>query len=36
MDLKNQYFAYFETFAKIEAIHTNRNDVIVIGGMNQG
>lgn len=36
MDMKNQYFAYYETFAKVESIIANRNNIIIIGGVNKG
>ena len=36
LDMKNQYFAYFETFAKVEAILTNRNNIVIIGGIAKG
>lgn len=31
MDTKNQYIAYFQTYAKIESILTNRNNIIIVG-----
>ncbi len=34
--MKNQYFAYFETYAKVEAVMTNRNNIIVVGGIARG
>lgn len=36
MDMKNQYFAYFETFAKVEAVLTNRNNIVLVGGVQRG
>lgn len=34
--MKNQYFAFFETYAKVEAILTNRNNIVIIGGISRG
>lgn len=36
MDTKNNYFAYFDTFAKVQGIMVNRNDVVIVGGINAG
>jgi hypothetical protein len=36
MDMKNQYFAYFETFAKVEAILTSMNKIVIVGGIQKG
>ena len=36
MDTKNQYIAYFDTFARLDNITTNRSNVIFMGGMQKG
>lgn len=36
MDTKNQYIAYFDTFAKLDNIMTNRSNIIFVGGMQKG
>ena len=33
MDTKNQYIAYFETYAKVEKILVNRSNIIIVGGI---
>ena len=36
LDTKNQYIAYFDTYAKIDNILTNRNNVVIIGELGKG
>lgn len=36
MDTKNQYIAYFETFANVDNIMTNRANTVIVGGLQKG
>lgn len=36
LDTKNQYIAYFDTYARIDNIMTNRNNIVIVGELNKG
>ena len=36
LDTKNQYIAYFDTYAKIDNILINRTNIVVVGELGKG